>query len=417
MNNDITLQEKNTFKIDNLAYESYNLSLEILKNTLESIDDNIFSRPERMRRYYVKGFYNRTVTTCYGTVSFKRRLYIDKDTREYVFLLDKLIELKSYSRLTNQAILAIVSTSLGAKSYKYAGKVALSGTIVSRQTVFNCLKRATFKAKEAKESQKIEADCIHISIDGFFANYRDFKKKIETKFCNIFAGRECVGKKRNKLLNKKVISQSNKTNFKANLIKALNSNYKIDENTKIYVCGDGATWIKELVSNISNSQFVIDKFHFVRELRNMPDKEKAITDFKNGNLSGLISQSILCKTDSQIRAFKYVVNNYEYTEAWKNEDFECCVAENVVSHVFNHRLRSIPRNWGINYYKMNYGLALDSTNDLVIEIDKTGNDSIEKYEHIGDVLKTYGVEKYETNIPAFLYKRTGISTILRAIIK
>ena len=69
----------------------------------------------------------------YGTITFKRRLYINKSTGEYESLLDKLIEIDPYSRLSDETIIAITDAALECKSYRIAGMYALSGTIVSRQ--------------------------------------------------------------------------------------------------------------------------------------------------------------------------------------------------------------------------------------------------------------------------------------------
>ena len=151
------------------------MALEMLKDTLENLDESILNHSDRKRNYNVKGIYKRTITTLHGTITFKTRLYINKSMWEYESLLDKLIGIDPYSRLSDETIIAITDAALECKSYRIAGVYALSGIIVSRQTVYNCLEKVDFIRTKSKE--KIKSDCIHISVDGFFANYKEFQKK------------------------------------------------------------------------------------------------------------------------------------------------------------------------------------------------------------------------------------------------
>ena len=144
MNNNITPNKEKPYSIDNLAKKSKEIALEMLKDTLEALDESILNHSERKRNYYVKGIYKRTITTLDGTITFKRRLYINKSTGEYESLLDRLVGIDPYSRLSDEAIIAITDAALECNSYRIAGMYALSGTIVSRQTVYNCLEKVDF---------------------------------------------------------------------------------------------------------------------------------------------------------------------------------------------------------------------------------------------------------------------------------
>ena len=75
--NNITPNKEKPYSIDNLARKSKEMALEMLKDTLENLDETIFNHPQRKKNYYVKGLYNRTITTLYGRITFKRRLYIN----------------------------------------------------------------------------------------------------------------------------------------------------------------------------------------------------------------------------------------------------------------------------------------------------------------------------------------------------
>ena len=124
----------------------------------------------------------------------------------------------------------------------------------------------------------------------------------------------------------------------------MNQYYKIDDETKIYLCGDGAQWIKNICDDIPNSIFVIDKSYYKRALRYLPNQEDAFKGIETQNIELLANQYPLCATDLQLSNLQYVIENFEYTKHWNEPDFICCTAENVVSHVYNHRIRGIPRN-------------------------------------------------------------------------
>lgn len=415
MNNNITPNKEKPYSIDNLARKSKEMALEMLKDTLENLDETIFNHPQRKRNYYVKGLYNRTITTLYGTITFKRRLYINKLTNEYESLLDRLIGIDPYSRLSDEAIIAITDAALECKSYRVAGMYAISGTIVSRQTVYNCLEKVDFIRTRNKE--KISSNCIHISVDGFFANYKEFQRKTETKFANIYTGIENETPKRKRLINKTIINQTNGKNFKEELLSALNQYYKIDDKTKIYLCGDGAQWIKNICDDIPNSIFVIDKFHYKRALRYLPNQEDAFKAIETQNIELLANQYPLCATDLQISNLQYVIANFEYTKHWEEPDFICCAAENVVSHVYNHRIRGIPRNWGKNLYKISLGLALKTTGSLNIELSEISDVKIlNKNKEIDDLFISFDFDKHKSQFPLFNYKRTRTSVFIKKIL-
>lgn len=312
MDNNNTPNNEKPYLIDNLARKSQEITLELFKDSLEKLDELILNHPERKKNYYVKGIYKRTITTLYGTVSFRRRLYKDKETKEYEFLLDKLIGVDPYSRLSDDAVIAVTKAAIECKSYRVAGMYALSGTIVSRQTVYNCLDKVEFIRN--KKDKKITSNCIHISIDGFYANYKEFQRKIETKFANIYTGIENETKKRKKLINKTTLNQTNMKNFKNVLINTLNDNYEINDSTKIYLCGDGAQWIKNICDDINRSIFVIDKFHYIRAIRSLPNPQEAFKAIESRNIDLIANQYPLCTTDLQVSNLQYAISNFEYTQ-------------------------------------------------------------------------------------------------------
>ena len=414
MNNTITNSKENIYSIDNLSKICHKKSLDLLIQSIEKLDEEIKDSKDRKTLFDIKGFYKRTIITVHGTITYKRRLYINKKTGQYIFLIDKLIGIDKYSRLTDEAIKAVAKAALDLKSYSSAGQYALNGTPLSRQSVYNCLAKVEFENKKIKT--KINAPVIHIAVDGFCVNYKNSSRKYEIKFANIYTGIEHITPKKRKLLNKFVITQTNKLNFKEKLLKVIYDNFEINENTKFYICGDGATWIESLTEYFPNSTFVIDKFHYLRALTHLPNPEAACDSFFNNDVESLATQISLCENDLQKEYLSYVIKHFNQTKPWHNSDYICCAAENVVSHVFNNRMRSIPRTWGCNLFKMSSGLALMNTNNLDISLTSVSDDKLlNKYTSISDLFTSISFVSPGSNLPILSEPVNIKSQIIRAI--
>ena len=414
MNNTIINSKENIYSIENLSNICYKKSLDLLVQSIEQLDNNIKESKDRKVLFDIKGFYKRTIVTTQGTITYKRRLYIDKKTGEYIFLVDKLIGVDKYSRLTDEAIKKVVETAIELKSYSVAGKYALNGTIISRQTVYNCISKVEITSSTTKV--KIKVPVIHIAIDGFCVNYKNSSRKYEIKFANIYTGIEQITHKKRKLLNRFIVTQTNKLNFKEKLLKVIYDNFDITDETKFYICGDGATWIESLTEYFPNSTFVIDKFHYIRALTHLPDPETACASFFNRDIESLATQISLCENDLQKEYLSYVIKHFNQTKPWHNSDYICCAAENVVSHVFNNRMRSIPRTWGCNIFKMSSGLALMNTNNLDISLTSVSDDKLlNKYNSISDLFTSISFVSPGSNLPILSEPVNIKSQIIRAI--
>ena len=414
MNNTIINLKENIYSIENLSNICYKKSLDLLVQSIEKLDEEIKNSKDRKILFDIKGIYKRTIITTQGTITYKRRLYIDKKTGEYIFLVDKLIGVDKYSRLTDEAIKKVVESAIELKSYSIAGKYALNGTVLSRQTVFNCISKVEISSCITKE--KINAPVIHIAIDGFCVNYKNSSRKYEIKFANIYTGIEQITPKKRKLLNRFVVTQTNQVNFKEKLLRVIYDNFDVNDNTKFYICGDGATWIESLTEHFPNSTFVIDKFHYIRALTHLPDPESACASFFSNDIESLATQISLCENDLQKDYLSYVIKHFNHTKPWRNSDYICCAAENVVSHVFNNRMRSIPRTWGCNIFKMSSGLALMNTNNLDISLTSISDDKLlNKYTSISDLFLSISFDSPGSNLPILNEPVNIKSQIIRAI--
>ena len=76
-----------------ITEEVHKLGLEIIKETLEFVDDEIRKDSKRKESWYVERSDNKCLTTSLGDVHFRKTYYQNKTTREYEYLLDRLLEI------------------------------------------------------------------------------------------------------------------------------------------------------------------------------------------------------------------------------------------------------------------------------------------------------------------------------------
>lgn len=379
MNDFITSSYYNGLQIDELAQKIQNSVPEQIALELEKIEKEIYEHPIRKQRYKVKGIVPRTLVTPYGTVHFQRRQYIDKSSNRSIFLLDKVCHIEKYSRLTQSSIFRIAEYAIECGSYAQAGRLALIGTIISKQTAASCVDKVTTYRETKKQIPRV--DVLYISVDGFFANYRDFNKKREVKFASMYTGIEALTPKRNRLMNRTIVTPRNTNQTIVNAVQeTIQRNYQIHDQTRFFILGDGAPWIKELTSHFPHSVFVIDPFHYKRAIRSLSNASDIYPLIDNRDLTSLNHYFHLYTSENDIRNMKYILDHFESTKYWSDPDFIGCHTENVVSHYFNHRLRSRPRNWGKRLYKIASSLAAASSSSLQFSYayDDSFVDSVEE---------------------------------------
>jgi hypothetical protein len=62
-----------------------------LKHIVESIDKQIMEKRDKAR-YCLKDVHEIDMDTLFGTVTFKRRIYLDRQTEKHVYLLDQMFQ-------------------------------------------------------------------------------------------------------------------------------------------------------------------------------------------------------------------------------------------------------------------------------------------------------------------------------------
>lgn len=234
------------------------------------MDKEIEKDKNRKNDYYLE---KRAVTKCVlhkiGVVEIKRNYYRHKESGKYAYLLDYYLGLEKYKRVSTIIQSEVIEKAVNS-SYSEAGKnITLTGESLSKQAVGNLLKKLRLEHSPERKTKKkivktlfIEADEDHVSLQKVRIVNGRRVNTAEPKLALIYENIEKTGK-RVKKTGKHYISglYKNSEKFWEEVLNYIEATYDYEKLEQIYLCGDGARWIKSGVEVLGKCTFVLDKFH------------------------------------------------------------------------------------------------------------------------------------------------------------
>jgi len=205
----------------------------------------------------------RRVQSLTGEISY-RRTFFSKASGGYEYLADTAFGIESRSRVSEGLSLSLVEASKDMSYGKASAYVA--GGEVSRQTVMGRIRRSG-----AVESSVQERRCVpelHIDADEAHVKLTSGKKS-DVPLISVYEG---IGSKGKRTFCKNIfhISEYGKTpdDLWEQALTEIERHYDLT-NTKVYLHGDGASWIQTCIDWIPNAIFVLDKYHKNKEIKKM----------------------------------------------------------------------------------------------------------------------------------------------------
>lgn len=328
-----------------------------LVGILETIDTVLFESKKRKQEYETKDLRKRTIITDYGNIEYYRRYYRNKKTKEYIYLTDEKMGIEKNERIMKDVESKIIEIAHDI-SYSKTGKRVVGNEEISPTTVMHKVRKEELKVETQEEKKQIkrlyiEADEDHVSERG--------NKIGMPKLIYVHEGNYSKGK-RNILKNVHYIGSLGKNSEELWLEVAeyIDKKYDMKNIEKIYIGGDGATWIKEGLNWIEKSEFVLDRFHLLKYINQAtveyPEYRSKL--WYNINMYDPISvenifKEIINKTKDEKRrekvkdSYKYVMKQWKGIEIYETEGkyLKGCSAEGHISHVYADRMSSRPRTW------------------------------------------------------------------------
>jgi hypothetical protein len=330
----------------------------MMKTYLEELDEAIAQdKAARKKKGYVVEHKNekREIYTQFGSLEFNRRYYKNKLNGTYSYLVDKVVGIESYDRISGSVSAALVECA-SEVSYAKSSNYVCDGHI-TRQTVMNKIRRAKELKVEAPEEKRkvrylnVEADEDHVSL-------QDGTDTI-VPLISIHEGVERKGK-RGKCINIHHISSHGKSidDMWQEAVEWIYSAYNVDEIEKTYLHGDGASWIKTGLSYLPKSQFVLDRYHLNKALKEVARGDElvfaklrdAVIEADKESLKELCRELSKNAENDKVRkkvdSFRnYITTNWDGIVAYQEEASKGSNTEGHISHVLSSRLSSRPVGW------------------------------------------------------------------------
>ncbi len=339
----------------------------ITGKALEELDEIINQSPERKRHWVVQSRDNpKTLATTFGEVEYQRTYYRNKKTGEYSHLTDELVGLKPHDRMDTSLKAELISEALH-ESYGRSGETAAENILLSSQTVMNTIRELGAvdnseagvgctgeETKRTPEVLYIEADEDHVALQT--------GKSVQPRLVYVHEGRKKIGKDRWKLINPRYFSgvYTESEDLWVEVSNYLEEVYDTQKLERIYLSGDGASWIQKGAQWIRGSTLVLDRYHLSKYVAvatgHMNYTRKFMWEYINeGDLKNLktLFEAILHETQEETKrqavqeARRYILGNWEAIMNQYNRDYTGCSAEGHVSHILSSRLSSRPLGWSV----------------------------------------------------------------------
>jgi len=363
----------------------------IVERAMEELNQALVESKDRKTNWVVKNKADRkTLCTQFGEVRYVRTCFQNKTTGECCYLADEMAGIEPHERM-DASLKAEMITEAIDRSYKKSAGAVVPAMQFSAQTVMNAIRElGKVENREAKcsllnEGRRsvpilyIEADEDHVALqDGRCA---------EPKLVYVHEGRRKVGKNRWELVNVRCFGgmYPKSEDLWLEVADYLEQAYEMKDVERVYLSGDGATWIKSGVQWIQNSEFVLDGYHLLKYVKkatgHMPYMERYMWEYLNGgdrrNLR-ILFDAIVEGTEDKRRkeavyeARSYMFRHWEAIKRRQGEAYGGCSAESHVSHIYSARMSSRPLGWSVEGADQMARLRVFSKNggniyDLVME--------------------------------------------------
>ena len=406
------------------------LGLSIIGEEWESFDELLRKRKDLRPGWSVIRRDEGKKITSLGEVHYKKTYFINKETNERCYLVDRLLGFEAGERLTEDAIARIFEEAVDS-SYKKGGiNVSIANdVVVSKETVMEKLHLLQFpKPKELPEKKTVKTLYIDADEDHVSLQYINKKGDIKTSKSNTYMPKlvylyEGINAdyNRHELIGVKYFGggyegSEGTRNLWDEVYEYIEKSYDAESIETIYINGDGADWIKAGSKMHAKSKFVLDKYHMHKYIiaatshlmDSAPEVRSEIWRAINGKRKWKaeeIFNRIIEATGSESKKKAVETSKCYILAHWsaimngvKNrKDNIHCSAEGHISHVYSDRMSSRPLGWSITgadkmsrlrVYKMNHGNMLELVRYQSVELPQVvgieeviySADQMEKFE-------------------------------------
>lgn len=384
------------------------LGLDIISETFEEMDNALRNSAQRRINWTIVKRDKTTLLTTMGTIEYRKTLFINKASNERTYLLDRLLQLEPYARMTEDVEVSILEEA-SETTYKKAGKsAAITEELVSKETVKNKIHQLEFPDTKIDEDQEkkcvkhlyIDADEGHIPLQ-YLEKRGDLscndRNIAEPKLIYVYEGIDRESQTGSILVNPRYFGGIYEGIEEIDEIwnqvwNYIDRVYEMNKIEQIFLNGDAAGWIKEGVDYLPNTTHVLDEYHLLEYLkasvryagenaeRYYKELYTAIKRNEKKTMRKYYKELIHMIDDADERADDkreniekcktYMTNNFNaaYMRLSDNENVLGSSTEPHISHLYAQRMSMKPISWS--------KLGVDKMSRLII-YRKNGGDLYE----------------------------------------
>lgn len=366
-----------------LTEELHKLGLEMIKESLESMNQMLRESPIRLKNWVIEAHDTKQLTTSLGDVQFQKTLFTNRETGKSEYLLDRILGLSPNERLTEDAEARLLEEAVQT-SYRRGGEAVSLESEVSKQTVKNKIHQLEFPKNTEKPTEKkvveylyIDADEDHVSLQ-YRESKGDLKKNenkqknncLITKLIYVYESteKEAPQSRRHRLVNPYyfcgVSSGDGNEKFWDEVYEYIDSHYDLSSVKKIYVNSDGGGWIKAGIKRISGAVHVLDGYHLEKYITKLTShmkdsREDAVREVRTvirsqtrKEFEGLVDrleEYPEAGIERMEEAREYILSNWSAAvrRLKHKEGVVGSSTEGHVSHVLSSRMSSRPMGWSV----------------------------------------------------------------------
>ena len=422
--------------VTGIDQELHRFGIQLLKETLEEMDDGIRTSGQRKQDWVIDKKFNRELVTSLGTVNFERTHFRNKkNPTQFSFLLDRMLGLEEREHFTEDAKARMLEEAVET-SYRRGGDAVNPAGDASKESVMNVSHGLQFpeddwekpEEKRQVEYLYIEADEDHVHLQfretkGDLGKEDGFKNNtIEPKLIYVHEGlrKEAPESKRYSLIHPRYFSRVTEGDGTRKLwnevYRYISDTYDVDHVKKIYLNSDGGGWILMARKELYGLTHVLDEFHLDKCLTKLTshmldsqgdardELRKAIRhgtkkDFQQilGQLKGYLPESR--NTDAFDRTAEYILSN------WMAAKVRLCHKDGVVGssteghvyHVLSKRMSTNPMGWSVvrtgkmcqlRAYHQNHGKMLELVRYQRQAMEKAAGAEDEVFPSVREILNS-----------------------------
>ena len=204
----------------------------------------------------------RHIETMFGGVDYKRDYYRKADG-SYCYPVDWIAGISSYMRMSDESAAKLVSAAVRLP-YGKANEYAMGGRFTA-QTVMNKVRLAR-PEEESELEQKRRVSSLHVDADEDHVNLHQGGNAI-VPLSSVYEGIRHEGKRGSCVGIRHYSGYGMKTDdMWESVLEGIEKRYDL-EDTRIYLHGDGAGWIRTGLEWLPGSRFVLDRYHYNKALK------------------------------------------------------------------------------------------------------------------------------------------------------